>query len=665
MVGREQLAACGLSAAEVERWADLLAGLDGAPEDDWRSAVAQLRPDHPFALHRLVYEAIYGAAGGPVYFPAAAAIERAHVTELQTELRLGSYEELYAWSITERAAFWEKTVQRLGICFKKRYEQLLHPGSGGWLAGAELNIAESCFQAPAEQPAIVYQREGGAPAQMSYGELEALCDRVAHGLGALGLRPGDRVAIDMPMTAEAVAIYLGTVKAGCAVVAIADSFAAPEIATRLRIGAARAVFTQDVIVRGGRELPLYPRLVAAQAPRTVVLDGCEDGPVGDLRPGDLRWADFLGVETPFAAVSCAPEAITNILFSSGTTGDPKALPWTHANPIKCGADSHYHLDIHPREVVAWPTNLGWMMGPWLIYASFLNRATMALYYGAPNERGFGSFVQAAGINMLGVIPSLVRTWRRSGCMEGIDFSAVRVFCATGECSNAEDMHYLMALADYRPVLEYCGGTELAGGYLLSTAVVPVAPSIFNSPTLGTELVIADEDGRSCDHGEVFLVPPAMGMSTQILNRDHHEVYYAGAPTHNGMPLRRHGDQVERLAPHCFRVHGRADDAMNLGGIKVSSAEIERVLNAMEGVAETAAIAVSPPGGGPSLLVVYAVLEEAGDVQGEMQQVIRRELNPLFKIHEVVAVGELPRTASNKVMRRVLRERYGEQGGAGC
>ena len=97
---------------------------------------------------------------------------------------------------------------------------------------------------------------------------------------------------------------------------------------------------------------------------------------------------------------------------------------------------------------------------------------------------------------------------------------------------------------------------------------------------------------------------------------------------------------------------------------MSSAEIEGVLNAMEGVAETAAIAVSPPGGGPSLLVVYAVLEEAGDVQGEMQQVIRRELIPLFKIHEVVAVRELPRTASNKVMRRVLRERYGEEGGAG-
>ena len=102
--------------------------------------------------------------------------------------------------------------------------------------------------------------------------------------------------------------------------------------------------------------------------------------------------------------------------------------------------------------------------------------------------------------------------------------------------------------------------------------------------------------------------------------------------------------------------------MNLSGIKVSSAEIERVLNAIEGVTETAAIAIPPPSGGPSLLVVYAILEVGGNVQEEMQQMIRRELNPLFKIHEVVAVRELPRTASNKVMRRVLRERYREERG---
>jgi acetyl-CoA synthetase len=128
---------------------------------------------------------------------------------------------------------------------------------------------------------------------------------------------------------------------------------------------------------------------------------------------------------------------------------------------------------------------------------------------------------------------------------------------------------------------------------------------------------------------------------------------------HGVPLRRHGDQVERLSPGRYRVHGRADDTMNLGGIKVSSAEIERVVNGIDGVVETAAIAVPPPGGGPSLLVVYAVLDGGGDDwQDTMQQVLRGELNPLFKIHEVVVVEALPRTASNKVMRRVLREMHG-------
>lgn len=666
MIQRADIIGCGVGEREAAELLAQIEALAGTPEARWR-AVARciLRPDHPFALHQLLYRAIYGRAGGPVFFPEPADIEHAHITALRRELGLDSHAALFAWSVAEREAFWERTVARLGIRFRKPYTRLLDLSQGveapQWFVGAEMNIVESCFQAPADQTAIVFQREGGRLERMSFRDLEGLCDRVAGGLCALGFGPGARIAVAMPMTAEAVAIYLGIIKAGCAVVAIADSFAAPQIAARLQLGAAQAVFTQDVILRGGRALPLYPRLVAADAPLAIVLPGRVEGLTEALRPGDRHWDEFLPADVAFAAVASDPDATTNVLFSSGTTGDPKALPWTHVNPIKCGADAHYHQDIHPGDVVAWPTNLGWMMGPWLIYAAFLNRATMALYYGMPTEPGFGAFVQAARITMLGVIPSMVRTWRSTGCMEGVDFSAIRAFSATGECSNPEDMHYLMALAGYRPILEYCGGTELAGGYLLSTLVEPVAPATFNSATLGTDLAILDEDGQECASGEGFLVPPAIGMSTRVLNRDHRAVYYAGTPKRDGVPLRRHGDQVERLASGVYRVHGRADDAMNLGGIKVSSAEIERVLNAMPGVVETAAIAASPPGGGPSWLVIFAVLKAPnGNWQDAMQQAIRRELNPLFKIHEVVLVESLPRTASNKVMRRVLRERYGKK-----
>ena len=303
------------------------------------------------------------------------------------------------------------------------------------------------------------------------------------------------------------------------------------------------------------------------------------------------------------------------------------------------------------------------MGPWLIYASLINRATIALFDGVPTGREFGEFVQDTGVTMLGVVPSLVRTWRSSGCMEGLDWSGIRVFSSTGEPSNGDDYLYLMALAGYRPVIEYCGGTEIGGGYLTGTVVHPSAPTNCTTPALGIDFLILDEAGLPASNGEVFLRPPSVGLSTTLLNQDHHAVYFGDTPqTAGSVPLRRHGDQIEQLPGGGYRIHGRVDDTMNLGGIKVSSAEIERLLNTVAGVAETAAVAVQPAGGGPGLLVIYAVLEAtmeipAEELQARFRQVIRERLNPLFRVHDVVLVDSLPRTASNKTMRRVLRASY--------
>jgi acetyl-CoA synthetase len=229
------------------------------------------------------------------------------------------------------------------------------------------------------------------------------------------------------------------------------------------------------------------------------------------------------------------------------------------------------------------------------------------------------------------------------------------------------MGYLMSLAGGRPVIEYCGGTEIGGAYITGTVTLPCAPATFNTPALGLYLVILDENGAPTDNGEVFIVPPSIGLSEKLLHQDHHEVYYAGTPRGpHGEMLRRHGDQIERLPGGCYRAHGRVDDTMNLGGIKVSSAEIERVVRSAADVQDAAAIAVPPVGGGPSQLVIFAVPTQAGGPSREellsvMQQGLRRELNPLFKIHDVVLIDALPRTASNKVMRRVLRERFSPSG----
>ena len=423
-----------------------------------------------------------------------------------------------------------------------------------------------------------------------------------------------------------------------------------------------------MILRGERVLPLYERVLEADAPQAIVL------PAGDalttpLRSGDLAWDDFLAgaSASPFEPCIVDVETPINILFSSGTTGEPKAIPWTHATPIKAAADGRLHQDIHSGDVVAWPTNLGWMMGPWLIFASLLNGASIALYGGAPTGRGFCSFVQDARVTMLGLVPSLVRAWRSSNAVAGLDWTQLRCFSSTGEASGVEDYLWLMSrVPGYRPVVEYCGGTEIGGGYICGSTVQPQSPATFSTPAMGCDLLILDDNGQPTDLGEIALIAPIFGTSNRLLNRDHDAVYYAGMPPGpQGETLRRHGDQMEQLPGGWYRAQGRADDTMNLGGIKVSSAEIERAVVDLPGIVESAAVAISPPGGGPSRLVLYAVLDAATDpepLQGLVQQRIRARLNPLFKLSELVPIESLPRTASGKVMRRVLRARHAQREG---
>jgi len=601
----------------------------------------------------------------PVWQPTEEEIDATNITRALRRRDLPDYRAFHRWSAQHPAEFWQDVIETLGIVLRVPPASVVNltggPTRPDWLPGAKLNIAESCFKNDPGDPAIIYQLEGGSIAQMSYGELAALSNRVANSLAAIGVGRGDAVAIAMPMTVEAVAAYIGIVKAGAAVVSVADSFAADEIATRLRIADARAAVTSDVIHRAGKTLPMYQKVADAGAERIVVIPAGEQLDV-DLRPSDIRWSDFLSENEEFDAVPGAPADTTNILFSSGTTGDPKAIPWSHTTPIKCAMDGYYHHDIRAGEVVAWPTNLGWMMGPWLIYASLVNRGTMALYYGAPNTREFCEFVQNARVQMLGVVPSLVKAWRAGGLTDGLDWSDIVCYSSTGEPSNADDMQWLMDQAGNRPVVEYCGGTEIGGGFITQTLVQGAYPSTFSTPSLGLNIAILDEDGKPSDNGEIFVVPPSMGLSLTLLNRDHDEVYYRDTPKGpDGEQLRRHGDQMERLPGGYYRIHGRTDDTMNLGGIKVSSAEIERTVNQIDGVRETAAIAVEPPGGGPSMLVIYTVLEEGSDEPKDLKKTMQKEiaahLNPLFRIHDVVVTEALPRTASNKVMRRVLRDQY--------
>lgn len=589
-------------------------------------------------------------------------VKSSNIYSMMEATGIRDFEALWKWSVEDKASFWEKTVEVLDIRFARKYSTVLDLSEGEekpvWFKDGELNIVDSCLQSFSEDQAITYTDLKGSIHTIDHRNLAKRVRQMACSLDQFGVKAGDRIAIDMPMTPESVIIYLGAVYAGVQVATIADSFAPKEIATRISITRPKLVFTQDVIHRSGKTIPLYEKVVGAQTPRCVVVSTLTNKV--ELRDEDLFYDHFLIDQHEMESVKQSPDSTITILFSSGTTGEPKAIPWNHVTPIKGAADGFYHHNIQEGDVVCWPTNLGWMMGPWLIFAALLNKGSIALYHDAPFGRAFGDFVESAGVTMLGVVPSIVRQWKLSREMEACDWNKIKCFSSTGEASSPDEMSYLMDLAGNKPVIEYCGGTEIGGGYISSTMVQPNIPSTFSSPTLGTSFLLLDDEGQETTEGELFIIPPIPGLSLTLLNRNHHDVYFKGTPRHQGVPLRRHGDRLRRLENGYFKAGGRADDAMNLGGIKISSLQIESVLNQLDFVKESAAVGVDPDGGGPTELHVFAVCHPS-DYNNEEQlakarSLVRSTLNPLFKISGWHRVELLPRTASGKVMRRKLRNK---------
>ncbi|GJX88108.1 probable acyl-activating enzyme 17, peroxisomal [Tanacetum coccineum] len=623
----------------------------GCPETWKEISTRVLNPDLPFGFHQMMFYGCYKDFGpDPIaWLPDPEAAKSTNIGNL-LERRgkdflgpsykdpISSYSAFQEFSASNLEVFWKTILDEMDISFSvhpkhilvddpSQDSQLSHPG-GQWLPGAYVNPARDCLGLGSKRNlndvAVIWRDEGNDQLpvkRMTVRKLRSEVWLVAYALDTLGLDKGSAIAIDMPMDVNSVVIYLAIVLAGYVVVSIADSFAPNEISTRLVLSKAKAVFTQDVIIRGNRSLPLYSRVVEARSPLAIVIPARDSCLSTILREGDLSWHDFLdraknNGNVEYVAVERPIEAFSNILFSSGTTGEPKAIPWTLATPYKAGADGWCHMDVHKGDIVAWPTNLGWMMGPWLIYASLLNGGSVALYNGSPLDVGFAKFIQDAKVTLLGVIPSIVRAWKTKNCIAGYDWSTIRSFGSTGEASNVDEYLWLMGRAEYKPVMEYCGGTEIGGGFITGSLLQPQSLSAFSTPSLGCQLFILGKDG----------IP---------------------------IVLRRHGDVFERSLEDFYSAWSFADDTMILG---VSSVEIEQVCNKVDdSILETAAIGVTPAGGGPERLVIIVVFKDANGPKRDLNKLksllnsaLQKNLNPLFKVSDVVPLASLPRTATNKV-----------------
>lgn len=646
---------------------------DLSKNSQWKLFLKE-NPNAPFDVILQGFKSIFSEKDIPIVWTPDQYPVASNLSSWMEKLNV-SYPEFYNWSIKNKTAFWKHIIQAIPLKMQSPYSAVLtektDPDETIWLKDARFNIVESCFQASPNQVAIYHQSEqSNEIIPITYGDLQTKVICYAAAMKKLGFTFQDRIILYIPFSIEAIASYLALIYIGAEPVLVADSFSSAELKKRIDIIHAKAVITTDYYWYADKKINVLTKVLEAN-PEKIILQATEITDAKSIRnnDADVLLSDLLkGTAADTAPYYHSSSDTISILFSSGTTKEPKALPWKATTPIKCAADGKLLQDIHEGDVVTWTSGMGWMMAPWLIFASLLNKASIAIYSGAYSKKEFIDFTIQTKVKILGTIPSVVKSWRAQNVGKISNWN-IRVFSSTGEPSDIDDYLYLLFMNDFKaPIIEYCGGTEIGGGYISSAVVLPNALSYFNTAAPGCQFILVDENKEVVSNdgaGEVFIIPPSIGLSQHLLNKDHHEEYYSDLPQIQGYPkLRKHGDgfYVQQLdGISYYKSIGRTDDSMNLGGIKISSVELETVINKHPAVFESAAIASQDKNGGPEKLILIIhpnqPITDVSALQNELQKMIQKELNPLFKISSIHFKENFPRTASNKLMRKELRKEY--------
>ena len=362
-----------------------------------------------------------------------------------------------------------------------------------------------------------------------------------------------------------------------------------------------------------------------------------------------------------------------ILYSSGTTGRPKGIAHVHCGfPIKAAQDMAFGTDVGRGTRISWVTDIGWMMGPWLIYGALINGATMCLYDGSPdypNADRMWEFSAKHKVEILGISPTLIRVLSTKGddLPKKHDLSSLRAFASTGEPWNPAPWYWLFEkVGDGKlPIINYSGGTEISGGILMGNPLLPQKAGSFSAPCLGIDADILDEEGNSAAAGEVgelAIRKPWIGMARGFWeeNERYLETYWSRFEK-----IWVHSDFAMKDADGHWYILGRSDDTLNVAGKRVGPAEIESLLVADERVAEAAVIGVPHSIKGTAMVAFCVLTEntETENLEAELKSVVAKDMGKPLTPSRIYFVSALPKTRNAKVMRRVIRSAYlGEDAG---
>ena len=598
--------------------------------------------------------------------------------------------ELYDQADADREGFWAEQARALH--WHTPFTQVLdwsNPPFAQWFADGELNVAYNCLDRHVEagngdRVALLWEGEPGDSRRITYAELTDEVKRVANVLEDLGVVAGDRIAIYLPMIPEAIAAMLAVARLGAIHSVIFGGFSPDSLRTRIDDAGAKVVITSDGGYRKGRVSPLKPAVDQALADRGngpqatvehVLVVRRTVNEVGWSEGRDLWWHEAVAsasadhVAQPFPA-----ENPLFILYTSGTTGKPKGILHTSGGYLTQASFTNRVVhDIHPETDVFWCTaDIGWITGhSYVTYGPLANGATQVLYEGtpdAPHPGRWWELVEKYGVTILYTAPTAIRSFMKLGreIPNRFDLSSLRLLGSVGEPINPEAwMWYRHVIgADQTPIVDTWWQTE-TGSIMVSAlpGVTETKPGSAQVPIPGIAIDVVDDAGEHVGNGNgglLVITKPWPSMLRGIWGDPDRFVetywekfqdkgyYFAG----DGARLDEDGD---------IWLLGRVDDVMNVSGHRLSTTEIESALVGNEAVAEAAVVGANDEATGQAI-VAFVIVKQSylnehspeGLADG-LRKWVGEQIGPIARPRDVYIVGELPKTRSGKIMRRLLRD----------
>ena len=624
------------------------------------------------------------------WVPTPDQIAHANVTAFMHELGLADHAALLDYAKNDLAGFYERLIGRLDLQWDAPWSTVLDLRRGKpfarWFPDARYNAAGNALdrwiaRGFGAAEALVWEGEDGAERHYTFAELRDAVARLGGVLRELGVRPRDTVGIFMPLIPETAIGLLAIAYVGAIAVPAFSGYGPDALAARLADARAKVLLTVDGVNRRGKPVAMKDVVdeALAQAPSVeAVLVYPRLGIDVAMTPGrDRSWSEAVANAMPLETYehTSANDRVM-LLYTSGSTGRPKGANHVHAGfPVKCAIDQYLCMDVKPGDRMLWYTDMGWMMGPFLVFGALTLGASIMLYEGTPDyphPDRLWSICARHRVTHLGIAPTAIRALMAHGneWPARHDLSSLRVLASSGEPWNTEPWKWFASYVGrgVAPIINYSGGTEIGGGIVGCFPTMPLVPNSFHGPIPGMIADVYDAAGKPvrCAVGELMITEPWVGMTQSFWGGDpetNDDARYLATYWERFPDTWVHGDWCEiryEGDQEYWYIRGRSDDTINVAGKRVGPAEFESAVVSHPAIKEAAAIAIPDEikGDVVVLLVVAKNAEHVGDaLRGELVAIVDRVMGKSLRPKAIHFVDDLPKTRNLKVMRRVARGRY--------